>query len=675
MSNDDDSSRPSKRPRIELSLSQETSSSTLTPPPSSPLDATEDLPESSAAQHPTLRPLPEPVLLVTLPRLLIHPPNHRNYIKSLFLSLCSLRRCLTLLGLSPEIECQAWLGLAELGMKVVHGGLSQNEAHPWATGIEAEVEKAISKGSLIAKKHPSLRAYKPYFTLLRVHFSHWQQKSKFSKTQIRNLISSFTPNDPPYIVYSAHLAAVSIFTAPKPVSNPLTASSTQNQATSTSFSSPAYSKTAQDIHAALASVSDIQTMARTQGHPQIILLSHVLRLRILVAANMWNEVAATIQLAEAGLGLSYEPATTPKPPAPGKENVGVSPEKEKEKGKRRADDRDEFISYEDPFEAAMAVHTLMMSVVYFTHVGAAAESAPRLSHLHALLDSGALEKFSDGTVEAKIPGGPPLMIQVTHPRVLFLLAFLVSSVAKRDAVGRKPKRKVFATEGLRSWEQELGQDITSHALNQPERASQCYQVAASLADKGSFVALSAQAGEIVLRAGLAAAEGTEGCDAVDSKAAMGVAKACRGMGGTLEAVGQVVEALVSPEIIKAKQHLKQALDIASKSQDNHLRAVVLALISAHYLHTAEAHALGMLKTCEQLAAGLGAPAVKSSTAGPTGSVRLGLWVGQKLLELYKREGKEPEVQKQMAINQRLEEAVKALDARGITTVAPKAVST
>ena len=147
-----------------------------------------------------------------------------------------------------------------------------------------------------------------------------------------------------------------------------------------------------------------------------------------------------------------------------------------------------------------------------------------------------------------------------------------------------------------------------------------------------------------------------------------------------------------------RQHLKQALDIASKSQDNHLRAVVLALISAHYLHTAEAHALGMLKTCEQLAAGLGAPAVKSSTAGPTGSVRLGLWVGQKLLgeyrdscgrqaerlnpltvaaptELYKREGKEPEIQKQMAINQRLEEAVKALDARSITTVASKAVST
>ena len=44
------------------------------------------------------------------------------------------------------------------------------------------------------------------------------------------------------------------------------------------------------------------------------------------------------------------------------------------------------------------------------------------------------------------------MVQVTHPRILFLLAFLVSSTAKRDAVGRKPKRKVFANEGLAAFD-------------------------------------------------------------------------------------------------------------------------------------------------------------------------------------------------------------------------------
>lgn len=41
------------------------------------------------------------------------------------------------------------------------------------------------------------------------------------------------------------------------------------------------------------------------------------------------------------------------------------------------------------------------------------------------------------------------MIQSTHPRVLFELAFLVSSVSKRDLVGRKPRRKLFAEEGLK----------------------------------------------------------------------------------------------------------------------------------------------------------------------------------------------------------------------------------
>lgn len=80
-----------------------------------------------------------------------------------------------------------------------------------------------------------------------------------------------------------------------------------------------------------------------------------------------------------------------------------------------------------------------------------------------------------------------------------------------------------------------------------------------------------------------------------------------------------------------RQHLKQALELASASQDNHLRAAVLALIAAHYLHTAGDHASAVLETCEQLAAGLGAPAVKSSVPTPTGNVRLGLWVGQKLL--------------------------------------------
>lgn len=70
-------------------------------------------------------------------------------------------------------------------------------------------------------------------------------------------------------------------------------------------------------------------------------------------------------------------------------------------------------------------------------------------------------------MQVKLPAGPPLVLQVTHPRILFLLAFLVSSVAKRDAVGRKPKRKVFAVEGLVSWEKELDIELQCKAYIGP----------------------------------------------------------------------------------------------------------------------------------------------------------------------------------------------------------------
>lgn len=82
--------------------------------------------------------------------------------------------------------------------------------------------------------------------------------------------------------------------------------------------------------------------------------------------------------------------------------------------------------------------------------------------------------------------------------------------------------------------------------------------------------------------------------------------------------------------------MKAALSLATKAKDNHLRALILALIASHYFHTAGDHALEMLQTCEQLAAGLGAPADKSKSDSkdavvPVGNAPLGLWVGERFL--------------------------------------------
>lgn len=123
----DNSPRPHKRPRLDSSP----------PMPSSSLSS---LPTSpSKSQGARLKPLPPAILLISLPTLLAHPPTHRLYIPSLCLSLCALRKCLTIPALSPEIECRAWTGLAEAGMRVIDGGLHENEDCPWASGIEAEV--------------------------------------------------------------------------------------------------------------------------------------------------------------------------------------------------------------------------------------------------------------------------------------------------------------------------------------------------------------------------------------------------------------------------------------------------------------------------------------------------------------------------------------------------------
>lgn len=85
------------------------------------------------------RPLPPPILLLALPALLAHPPGHEHYPLSLFLSLRALRTCLEFKTLTPDVECRAWTGLAEVGLRVINSGFTTSGEHVWANGIEAEV--------------------------------------------------------------------------------------------------------------------------------------------------------------------------------------------------------------------------------------------------------------------------------------------------------------------------------------------------------------------------------------------------------------------------------------------------------------------------------------------------------------------------------------------------------
>jgi hypothetical protein len=82
-----------------------------------------------------------------------------------------------------------------------------------------------------------------------------------------------------------------------------------------------------------------------------------------------------------------------------------------------------------------------------------------------------------------------------------------------------------------------------------------------------------------------------------------------------------------------RQYLKDGLSKASRLQDNHLRALIMALVSSHYFHTAYDQAEQVLSTCEQLAAGLGAPPDKMNPNEilTSGNIQLGIWVNERTL--------------------------------------------
>ena len=133
-----------------------------------------------------------------------------------------------------------------------------------------------------------------------------------------------------------------------------------------------------EFRIALTLVDKLRDSSSQHRHPRVIILSHVLRLRILVLGGLWSDTGLASRMAEDTLGLRYETSptlasTTPAPPT--------------------------YIDFEDRFECAMALHTLVLSIVYYAHAGISSESSARLSHLHALFDARALECLGDGSIE------------------------------------------------------------------------------------------------------------------------------------------------------------------------------------------------------------------------------------------------------------------------------------
>jgi hypothetical protein len=186
---------------------------------------------------------------------------------------------------------------------------------------------------------------------------------------------------PPWFVYTTHLTAIS----------------------------HSLSTTPPDLKATFGTIQTLLSAAEAYKDPAVSILTHILRLRILVDAAMWDSVEDSLALAESILGLSYNDDPTPT----------------SKEAKMKA--KDDFITFENPFEASMAVHTLLLGVMFYTHVGKARIASPRLSHLHALLDYDVLKLFRNGTIEVSRVVPCPFQVLKSFIRSLYLpgrLSFL-----------------------------------------------------------------------------------------------------------------------------------------------------------------------------------------------------------------------------------------------------------
>ncbi|KAI9457358.1 hypothetical protein HD554DRAFT_2301887 [Boletus coccyginus] len=432
---DDFNPRPQKRQRMDHTADR---AGSPVPPP----------PPSSVSLQPlsTFRPLPPPVLLLALPALLAHPPSHEHYPLSLFLSLRALRTCLELKTLTPDVECRAWTGLAEVGLRVINSGFTTSGEHPWANGITAEVEKAIGKGLLIAQKVSSFSSSTPppLVTPQRTH--------------------QFMTSDPPSVVYIAHLALITHLTSIPPPA--------QGASNSAAPSAP-------ELQAALSAITTLFSLATQNGHSAIEDLAAVLRVRVLVGAGLWDLVGDALSVAETAMQLVFH--TGEEKPVKGQEgerakqdaaeslmrsySITAQDVHSSASSQTQSQSNNDLITIPSPAKEASSVpgpkatdtltlaltaHLLILGVIFHTHGGRARAADVRLAALHALMDGGALVggAKSDGLVEISLPGHDPIVLQTTHPHILFLLTFLVSAVAKRDPVSRRPKKRVFAECGV-----------------------------------------------------------------------------------------------------------------------------------------------------------------------------------------------------------------------------------
>ena len=226
-------------------------------------------------------------------------------------------------------------------------------------------------------------------------------------------MSSFLiASDPPHLTYTSHLSYISSLSSRSETHDP-----------------------ASSYFKALTAIRDLREVAKKRKHIEMEFVASVLELCELVQNGLWIKVSEALANTEKELSIMEDPRQT------------------------------------TDIQKVLIVHALVIGILFYTYVGDSANAQTRMKKLHDMLDGGALDAFgTSGIVKVTFSDSEtPLEVQVTHPRVIFALGFLASSVSKRDPVGRKPKRKLFAHEGTLAVERELRKEVDRQSRSQPLR--------------------------------------------------------------------------------------------------------------------------------------------------------------------------------------------------------------
>jgi hypothetical protein len=241
--------------------------------------------------------VPFPNLMLSIPFLLIQPPNTHLHVTSLEASVLALRRILTLHTsnsasqvLTQEQECYAWTMFAELGIQIItsltpslnpnssvskgtvqSSGASPAKAHylttlsmPSWSPTPGEMETAISRALRLADQVASLRPLRHDLTMLHAQLVCLQDNCKHAKVLLKRLLPLSTNTQPiarekVWTSYEAHLAITDqILVTPIPNSPGVT-----------------------DVPAALSQLNALFMLAKQYGDHALVQLVSVIRLTTL----------------------------------------------------------------------------------------------------------------------------------------------------------------------------------------------------------------------------------------------------------------------------------------------------------------------------------------------------------------------------------------------------------